>query len=237
MMPVESCSFNTLGNVAVVILQCVANVLAVSVFSQAQELCLQGKTYDKLALWRDAGSASPVTTRPFNDMGTNVTEDERCLKPASRKACLTEAEWDGKAADSCVGKTWQKVFVVQAPDEELLLNLEKPAGMCCQPVGTVLNHDPAAAVGEGKSTALAEASEAELHELLPDGVTPAINLLQLLVPNCAGNYCKIDRAISNRKTALQNSKHLLPRVMHSLSTEINRNNVNGGAWIPAGSLQ
>lgn len=109
--------------------------------------------------------------------------------------------------------------------------------MCHQLVGTVLNHRPAAAVREGKSTGPSEASEVELHELLPDGVTPAINLAQLLVQNCAGNYCKIDRAISNRKTALQNSKRLLPSLMHSLSTEINRNNVSGGAWIPAGSLQ
>jgi len=71
-----------------------------------------------------------------------------------------------------------------------------------------------------------EASKVELHELLPDGVTSAINLVQLLVQNCVGNYYKIDQAIRNRKTTLQNSNHRLPSVMHSLSTEINRNNIN-----------
>ena len=102
------CNFNTLSSVAVVIL-CVANVLTVSVFSHVQQLCLQGETYDKMALWRDAGSASPVTAALFYETGTNVTEDEQCLKLASPKACLTEAEWDGKSADSRVeklGKRW-----------------------------------------------------------------------------------------------------------------------------------
>lgn len=54
-----------------------------------------------------------------------------------------------------------------------------------------------------------EASEGEPNEL-PDGVTPVINFVQLLVQSCTGNYCKMDQSISNRKTALQKSKLLLP---------------------------
>jgi len=67
-----------------------------------QQLCLQGELYDKLALWRDAGSALPVIAGPFHEVGTNATEDKRCPKLASLKACLTEAERDDKSADSHV---------------------------------------------------------------------------------------------------------------------------------------
>ncbi|PKU48091.1 hypothetical protein llap_1562 [Limosa lapponica baueri] len=77
----------------------------------------------ELALWRDAGSASPVTARPFDEMGTNMMEDEHCLKPAS-----PEAERDGKAAGSHVGKNSQKVVVGQSPYECLLLSREKLLG-------------------------------------------------------------------------------------------------------------
>lgn len=70
-----------------------------------------------------------------------------------------------------------------------------------------------------------EASEGEPNEL-PDGVTPVINFVQLLAQSRTGNYCKTDQSISNRKTALQKSKLLLPVVVHSLSTEIDRNYMN-----------
>lgn len=80
-----------------------------SVCSQVQQLRLQGEMYDKMALWRDGGSASPVTAGLFYETGTDVMEDEHCLKLASPKAHLTEAERDSKSADSCVeklGKRW-----------------------------------------------------------------------------------------------------------------------------------
>lgn len=85
---------------------------------------------------------------------------------------------------------------------------------------SALSRGPAPAAGHPKGTGLAEPSEVELGEVLPGGVTPVINLVQLLVQNCAGNYCEIDQGISNRKVALRNSKHLLPSVMRSLSMEI-----------------
>lgn len=66
----------------------------------------------------------------------------------------------------------------------------------------------------GRRTKRAEkASEGEPNEL-PDGATPVINSVQLLVQSCTGNYCKMDQSISNRKTALQKSKLLLPAVIH-----------------------
>lgn len=88
---------------------------------------LQGETY-KMALWKGAGSASPVEVvdcmncmkrhaRLFCEMGTNVTEDEHCLKLGSLKACLRGRTGWQVCSQPC-RKTEQKVVVIQALYEQ-----------------------------------------------------------------------------------------------------------------------
>lgn len=167
---------------------------AVSVFSWVQQLCLQGETYDKMSLWRDAGSAAPVTAGLFYDMATNTMEDEHCLKMASPKACLT---------------VWKGCQVCRQPHKKLAkgdcgtssrwaASGNEGMWVLSEPVEAGWDVPPAqwysAKLWPSCCGRRGKVNRAELHQHLPDAVLPAINLVQLLVQHCAGNYCKVYQA-------------------------------------------
>lgn len=106
---------------------------------------LRGEMCDKLALWRDAGSASLLaspTERVLMWQRMSIAENGLPDR-LTRMATLQRNSESNTFSTSSGSRGGQRLWAW------VLLEMGQQPGMCHQ-TGAVQSHDPAAAVGEGK---------------------------------------------------------------------------------------